>query len=102
MSMKKALLEKLLDAVADWDGDFAFDIEKTDAYEDQWFFDVTICLKLRGVEQEFSAKVEYCRETDSEYCYMSYGEDAWEMISQEALFTWLWFDLAHKIKPPNA
>ena len=88
MSMKEKLLEDLLDAVSDWEGDFAFDIEQTDAYEDQWFFDVKLRLNLRSVEQNFSAKVEYCRETDSEYCYMSYGEDLWEMISQETLFTW--------------
>jgi len=94
--MKHVLTEALNDAVTDWDGDFHFEIEQTDTYGDEFFFDVTVRLNRRKVEQYFPAKVVIDRDLDTEFCYMEWGEDSWEMIDQSALFTWLWFDLVDK------
>lgn len=91
--MKDTLLTALKDATADWENDFVFDVAPD--YEDDncYYFDVAVTIRNRDVEQTFKARVVDERDLDSQFCYIECGEDNWTMITQEALFTWLWFDL---------
>lgn len=93
MDMKDVLLAELKEAVEDWEGDFVFDINPD--YEDDncHYFDVKVTLRGKDVEQTFKARVVDEWDLDSQFCYIEYGEDSWELITTKALFIWLWFDL---------
>jgi len=91
--VKEFLMAALNRAVSGWDGDFEFvvDPEDDDGDPDRAYFEVTVRLKHRKVEQRFNSKVVRALQA-----YIEFGEDSWYELDTESLFALLWFDLVNR------
>ena len=85
---KKMLTDQIARCFSDWDGDFILTIEEYDEEEEYLYFDVKIEHQHIGKPYLLVGRV-------SDKVELTYYDDGpWEAITQERMFTAMWFDAA--------
>jgi len=89
---RESLLKKAIEAaISSWSTRLDIDLELDDTGQGIEFYSVVLTYEDTGAMYEFEAQVQ-----DSGECYMDYSESDWHLIDQESLFTWMWFEEAHR------
>lgn len=95
-TLSQELISEIMTATGYLD-DFEIDAEETEQHNDEVFFDVSIKHKhLQDSSHAFIAKAKIDRDLNSVFFYINYSDGCWEMISQQSLYTFMWFNLAQR------